>query len=305
MSRHKIAYVVPTMDRAEDLEKLLASIEQQTVMPDQIVIVDASQPDIRYVCEAHPNLPLVYERIYPPSLTTQRNAGMARLNDDITLAGYLDDDIVLEPDATEKMLSFWRSAQANIGGASFSIINQPPQATSKLYSFFLMNASRPGQVLSSGFPVQIPFVEDTIETEWLYGGATIWRRSVIDDFDYDEWYIGHGFLEDLDYSYRVSRDHKLYVVGDARLWHFSRPIAEGKHFALGRQQVFNRLYFVRKIGTFPKLAVAWGLLGQILLNAYGGLIRRDSNAVNRLKGNLVALGAAIKGRDQSFEGNWK
>ena len=24
-------------------------------------------------------------------------------------------------------------------------------------------------------------------------------------FDYDEWYIGHGYLEDLDFSYRVSR----------------------------------------------------------------------------------------------------
>src|SRR3546814_19485358 len=66
----------------------------------------------------------------------------------------------------------------------------------------------------------IPFVQQTVATDWLYGGATLFRREVIDRYSYDEWYIGHGILEDLDFSYRVRQQSRLFVVGDARVWHF-------------------------------------------------------------------------------------
>ena len=36
----KLAYVVPTKDRPDDLRKLLESLAAQTRAPDQIVIVD-------------------------------------------------------------------------------------------------------------------------------------------------------------------------------------------------------------------------------------------------------------------------
>jgi len=47
------------------------------------------------------------------------------------------------------------------------------------------------------------------------------------------------------------------------------------------------------------------LLGQMLLNFYSATLKRNPLAWARLKGNLVALGAAAKGRSSSFEGHWK
>jgi glycosyltransferase involved in cell wall biosynthesis len=305
MQAHKLAYVVPTKDHPDDLRKMLASLAAQTRLPDQVIVVDGSDPDIKHVCDEFAALPLTYVRCFPPSLAKQRNAGMAAVAPGITVAGYLDDDLVLEPEATARMAAFWENAADDVGGASFSIINQPHVHKAALLKFFLNHGTPPGRVLPSGFPCFIPFVERTIETEWLYGGATMWRKEVIRDFDYDEWYIGHGFLEDLDYSYRVSRKWKLFVVADAQTWHFSTPLSPLRQYEFGRQQIFNRLYFVRKMGSFSTPAVSWALFGVVVMNCLAVLRRPNKPTLSRLKGNIVGLFAALFGRQESFAGFWK
>jgi hypothetical protein len=257
------------------------------------------------VCAAFPALPIAYVRCFPPSLTKQRNAGMAVLADDIEVAGYLDDDLVLEPAATERMAAFWQAAGPGVGGASFSIVNQGAVHQDRLRRLFLMHGDPAGRVLASGFACFIPAVTETIETRWLYGGATMWRRNVIREFTYDEWYVGHGFLEDLDYSYRVGRKYRLFVLGDARSWHFSHPMADAKQFDLGRQQTFNRLYFIRKMGSFRWPAVAWAMFGLLVLNSLAVLRHPNAPTFNRFYGNLIGLAAALAGRRAPFAGYWK
>ena len=302
---NKIAYVVPTKDRPDDLRVLFNSLQNQTIFPNQIIVVDGSDPDIKYVCSEFSNLPITYERCLPPSLAKQRNAGMACLEDDITLAGYLDDDIELDPDATEKMLDFWTNAPENTGGAAISIRDQFAQLNGKLMSIFLMAGKNPGQMLSSAYAVHLPFVGETFETQWLYGGATIWAREVIKTFNYDEWFAGYGFLEDVDYSYRVGQKYKLYVVGDSRCLHHSSGLNDDKQFIFGKQQIFNRIYFARKMGTFFMPAVYWAIFGNILMNSVALTKHRDKPTMARLKGNLAGLWAALKGNTEPISGFWK
>jgi hypothetical protein len=301
----KIAYVVPTKDRPTDLRKLFESLRMQTRMPDQTIIVDGSDVSIEPLCQEFSDLPLTYVRCVPPSLAKQRNRGMAALAPDIAVAGYLDDDLVLDPKATENMVKFWEAAESDVGGASFSIVNQPGVRNERIKRFFLMHGDPPGRVLPSAFPCSIPFVETTLQTEWLYGGATFWRREVIEKFTYDEWFLGHGYLEDLDYSYRVSRTHRLFVVADAKTWHFPGPTSKNRQFELGRQQTFNRFYFVRKMGSFPKRAVARGLLGTVVLNLLALVRHPDGPTFSRVRGNFVGIFAALKGRKESYGGIWK
>ena len=304
-NKHKIAYVVPTKDRPEDLRVLFKSLQLQTVLPNQIIIVDGSSPDIKYVCDKYPDLPITYDRCFPPSLAKQRNAGMARLHNNITIAGYLDDDIELDPDATEKMLTFWSNAPENTGGAAISIRDQHNQLNSKLMSIFLMAGKTPGKMLSSAHAVHIPFIGKTFETEWLYGGATVWSREVINTFNYDEWFDGYGFLEDVDYSYRVSQLYKLYIVGDSRCLHHSAGLSDKKQFIFGKQQIFNRLYFARKMRLFSPLAIYWAIFGNILMNGVALIKNHDRPTLDRLFGNFVGLWAHLKGRRQSIGGFWK
>src|SRR5688572_20033463 len=88
---HKLAIVVPTKDRPVELRRMLESVAAQTRRPEQVIVVDGSAPDIRAVVDGFPELAIDYVRVYPPSLSRQRNAGMRVVRGDITLAGYLDD----------------------------------------------------------------------------------------------------------------------------------------------------------------------------------------------------------------------
>jgi GT2 family glycosyltransferase len=305
MTDHRIAYVVPTKDRPDDLRVLLASLVRQTVNPRQVVIVDGSDPDVRHVCDAFPGLPITYVRCFPPSLAKQRNAGMAALAGDITVAGYLDDDLELDPDATERMLAFWQNASPETGGAALAIRNQPAIQNSFLLRFFGMIGPVPGRMLRSGFPVPIPYLTETTETDWLYGGATLWRRSVIEKHSYDEWFVGHGFLEDVDYSYRVRQVSRLFIVGDSRCMHYSRPLSDSRQFDFARQQIYNRIYFVRKMGGFSVPRVCWALFGVIFLNTLSLIKHCDRLRFDRLRGNFAGLRMFLTGKTDPIAGYWK
>ena len=284
---------------------MLASVAGQSVLPAQVIIVDGSAQPIEFVLKNFPTLNLTYVRVFPPGLAKQRNAGMANIQDDITVAGYLDDDLVLEPNATEKILEFWNSVSAEVGGAAFSIINQPLASSNRLSKWFLIGDELPGKLLTSGFQSQIPFVQETVQTDWLYGGATLWRREVIRKYSYDEWYIGTGYLEDVDYSYRVRQEYQLFVVGDARVYHYSRPIPLERNFVLGRHQVVNRTYFVRKMNLFSRPAFAWAIFGQLIHNLMSTARRRNSAGLRRVFGNLVGLYEVLTGELKQIPGHYK
>lgn len=307
MQASELGYVVPTKDRAEDLTKLLASLSAQTQMPGQIVIVDGGDAPVDGVVARHPDLPITYVREYPPSLARQRNAGMAALDPGIAVAGYLDDDLELAPDATERMATFWREASNAVGGAAFTIVNQPLRGriSGLLSDFFLLNGRAQGRVLASGFATSIQPRDTTDRTDWLYGGATMWRRQVIDEFDYDEWYIGHGYLEDLDYSHRVAQRYELYVVADARCWHWPKPVRLEQNVTLGRQQVLNRIYFVRKMKTLNRGLFLWAMMGQSIKNLLESLFTGSRAGWLRFRGNLRGYYDLVTRGVSQVDGIWK
>lgn len=304
---NRLALVVPTKDRPEDLRKLLASLRRQTRMPDQIIVVDGSEQVIVPVIAEFPELTVDYARVYPPSLAKQRNAGMARLREDITLAGYLDDDIVLERDAVDSMLEFWESCSSEYGGAAFNIVNNPLPGRLGIKQFFGIDHRDPGRVLASGFPSTICSVQSDLETDWLYGGATIWRREVIVRFPYDEWFVGTGFMEDIDYSFCVRSSYRLGVVAGARLAHYSRPVRTDRQGLLGTWQIINRMYFVRKFHSrgLSVGAAWWASIGLVMLNLGIGLLRLDENYMRRALGNIAGIRHELLGKRPQLGGYLK
>ncbi|WIM05128.1 MAG: glycosyltransferase [Candidatus Nitricoxidivorans perseverans] len=304
---NSIAVVIPTKDRPDDLRTMLASLGAQTRRPDQVIVVDGSDPDIRHVVEAFPELGIDYVRVFPPSLSRQRNAGMARLREGISLAGYLDDDLVLEPEAVERMMSFWEGADSTVGGAAFSITNFPAPRHVPLKSLFWIDSAKPGRVLPSGVVSSLMCEGGDLETDWLCGGATIWRREVIDTYRYDEWYQGTGFLEDVDYSFSVRERYRLFLVASARLAHYSHPVRPERQFLLGKWQIVNRMRLVRKFrsrGLSPwKSWVASVAL--TALNFGQALVARDGQYLNRARGNFAGLFSELSGRREQIGGHLK
>ena len=299
---NKLAIVVPTRNRPDDLRRLLKSLATQSVPCDQFIIVDGSDEPIEYVLKEFPQVALDYVRVYPPSLSRQRNAGMQRIRSEITIAGYLDDDIVLLEGTLEAMLSFWQTASSEIGGARFNIVDEPLSRATWLQSLFLMRSRQKGAILKSGYNTFIGPSSHDKYVQWLSGGVTIWRREVVSEFEYDEWFQGHGHLEDVDYSYRVAKKYKLAVIADARVLHLSYPISKDKNYLFGQWQVINRIYFVKKHPELSVLLCYWALFGQLLTNLTWGVIQPNTGRLQRAFGNMVGLTKVLTGRIERIGG---
>jgi len=299
---NRIAFVVPTKDRPHELRRMLSSVEAQSFRPEQVIVVDGSTTPCEEIARGFPGLKIAYLRVFPPSLSRQRNAGMAAVDPSMTLAGYLDDDLVLEPGAIEAMLVFWERAPDDVGGARFNIVNEEFPRVVWLKSLFFLESRKRGSILPSGYHTSIgPVLKDT-HVSWLSGGVTLWRRDVVREFAYDEWFQGTGYLEDVDYSYRVGKKHKLAVVADARVKHLSEPIRRESNYILGRWQAINRMYFVKKHQEFWLPLCYWSMLGEFLLNVGTAITQIDGWRLRRAWGNLAGLTCVVQGRIESTGG---
>jgi glycosyltransferase involved in cell wall biosynthesis len=304
---NKIAFVVPTKDRPEDLRKMLASLQAQTRLPDQLIVVDGSNPDVRHVVDEFATLRIEYVRVFPPSLAKQRNAGMKQVRQDITLAGYLDDDIVLEPDAVEKMLQFWEGSGADLGGTVFNITNSPMPRAVWLKRWFWIDSPMPGRVLPSGCASVLGCQPSDIETDWLCGGATVWRKEVVQNYPYDEWFQGTGFMEDVDFSFNVREKYRLMLVSSAKLAHYSPPVRPDRQYLLGKWQIVNRMYLVRKYRS-RGLSVLRGWvasIGFILWHLGQALLKWDRQSWDRARGNVAGALSEIAGKREQITGYLK
>ncbi|MFA4859286.1 glycosyltransferase family 2 protein [Methanoregula sp.] len=294
---NKFALIIPTRNRPEILLKLLGSIQMQDVLPDQTIIVDGSDLPIRSRIEAFFPDNTIYVHCFPPSLTKQRNAGLAHLDKNITLIGYLDDDIELEPAAVQALLSFFETAPADMGGASFNIINVPPKK--KLITFirklFLIDGDVPGKVLKSGFCTSIFPMDADVDCNWLCGGATVWRRELFKTFSFDEWFAGWAYHEDADFSYRVSKHYRLAGIHSAKVTHNPPPFNKTKQKQLGMMAVINRYYFVTKNKELSVLFFFWASFGEILINILQSIRDLDGSGFLLAAGNITGLYRIIKG----------
>jgi GT2 family glycosyltransferase len=299
--RAKIAFIIPTVNRPRELRRLLASIESQSVPPDEVIIIDGSPEPIGAVLNAFPALNVKYERSLPACLSRQKNAGRAKLGENITIGGYLDDDLVLEPGSVEAMLRFWDDAPDHIGGASFNIINSRTPRGLVIKSFFRMDSRKRGTVMRSGYEATTGPAEKNIDVEWLCGGATVWRRQVLQEYKYDEWFQGYSYFEDVDFSYRVSRKYKLMIVADAKVQHLSPPVKEDRNYALGKCQVINRKYFLLKHANMSPALFCWATLGLIIANIGEAILLRNSGLFERAWGNVVGLFQSTLGRLEQID----
>lgn len=127
-----VSVIIATKDRAAPLEGALWTLLDQTVAPDEIVIVDQSGTDdtkslIGSIClesgeRVRGSLPhLVY--ISEPALSgagAARNVGIE--SSACAILVFLDDDVVLEKDFLEALLAIYRQ-HPSVGGVSGIVTN--------------------------------------------------------------------------------------------------------------------------------------------------------------------------------------
>jgi len=303
----KLTIVVPTKDRYPQVRRLLSSLAAQTRLPDEVLIVGEGFENAETVRE-HPELNARFLDLPGLSISQARNTGMAAAREDAALIAFVDDDVEFEAQAIERMMTFWEQAPADLAGAGFNFRNIPSRDTARkwalkpvrwAYRLFLGGYTR-GEVLRSGFPTPIYPVSETLYVEWLETVAAVFRKPVLAQIKFDEFFAGYSYLEFLDFTYRISRKFKLCVVHDALVTHYASPIKNG--YLLGKKQVLNRIHFVRKHPELSLLRCLWALVMHAGFNLVVGLMLRDAGYFRRAKGNLAGLVQAARGRVEPVSG---
>ena len=298
-----LGFIIPTMNRPKELNRLLQSIYEQPVKPSTLVIVDSSQTPVESGLLKDDSVKIIYKHVLPPGLTKQRNIGISLLPSYLTHVGFLDDDLVLLEGSSAELLDFLENDKSDVGGVSFNIIDS--NFTKKSLLAFLKRSlgqigKQYGKITQGGSVLPNMNLKETIDTQWLCGGATVWKKSVFDTFKYDEWYQGYALWEDIDFSYRVSQKHRLVVLAKSKVNHLHIVNHSPTNFRyLGDVEVVDRFHFVMKhIKNFSYLAAIYAGLGTFILNLLMALKTRKLIFLTRAKSNFMALCRCAAGRIQ-------
>jgi GT2 family glycosyltransferase len=289
----RVSLIVATKDRPDDLRRLLESLRHQAVGPDEILVVDASLMTVEPLLAEFPELKTRYLRHWPPSAAAQRNMGIQACDSAATLVGFADDDTTFEPQAFANMLAFWNEAEPNLLGAAFNLRNYPQRRKGFLkYSMLTerlgLYSPRSGSVSPSGWQTIIGELPEPQFVDWVPSTAVLFRREVFGHMVFDEFFDDYSYLEDLDFSYTLSRVGRLAVVASAGFSHFPSTSGRVSPRTFGRYEVRNRLYFVRK-HCLSISRCYLGLTIRLAMSIGSGLAYLNASLLLRALGNIEEL----------------
>jgi GT2 family glycosyltransferase len=269
--------------RPEPLLKLLQSVKKQSLYPDEILIIDGStNQETEKVIKQHLFHNLIYYSVAPEQrgLTRQRNFGVERVNKDIDIICFLDDDIVLENDYFEKLMDTYQKHPdaLAVGGyinneTKWDWVGNDYKATVKEFCFdgwkrkdssrFVLRKKLgldsdcpPGYscLYSHGRSVGfIPPSGKIYEVEMIMGGVSSFRKKVFETLQFSAYFEGYGLYEDADFTLRVAKIGKLYLNTTAKLNHYHDVSGRPNQYQYGKMVVRNGWYVWRVKNPRPTL----------------------------------------------------
>lgn len=296
-----LAFIIPTKDRPKKIKNVLESIAKQAVRCGRIIIIDGGRSVKERVMAFSGILPVEYYECSPPGQLRQKKMGISLLDERTPLVGFLDDDIVLEPQALESMIRFWNECKPETAGVSFNIINAPSQRSSFLGNLFGLSTPGPGRVLRSGMTTSNCHVSHNVRTQWLCGGATVWRQQTLKEFPYQGISSRWAIAEDVVYSYPIGKKFPLYVCANAKVRHEHEMdyVSKMQHRFHGRTQTLWMFYFVESNKDLSRIFFLWTLLARIIAKCTIGIFtlqfKHFEFALGQIEGGIKGLSVLFRG----------
>ena len=241
--------IIPTRHRYAEVIRLVESLQIQTRLPDEVIIVDASDKaylkilldDVISRCVSRADL-----RPKHAGKTHQLNVGIQASHGDIL--SLFDDDMELLPDYLERIVATFvehpecGGGMGRIAGTSVSTgMNRVLQA-----AFFLSESGGAVTTKPPAFHVCRMDRDQFQYTESLSGGCTHLRRNVALEFPMDEKLgeFGYSVMDDDDIAYRVSRRYRLFYQPTALIKHLGAAATRSR--LLKRRLVRHHEYLYHK-----------------------------------------------------------
>jgi len=286
-----ISIIICTRNRHKDIAICLNSIINQTVKPAEVIIVDSSiNEETQEVYEKYKtSLKLKYIKS-SAGTAYQRNVGLNYANGDIIL--YIDDDVELE----KSYLNFLHKGYTEhpeIFGTNGILMNFTPSFVDNIFcKIFFLPCKKNGGIQPSYFP-RLPANEKFMYLDTLHGCNMSYKKEIFLEQRFDENLKGYSNMEDPDFSYRASRNHRLAQLPDCRLVHHtSRNWRENLQY-LNEKLTVQHYYIFRKNFklTLPRImAFTWSHIGLMIRDTCRLIVRLKADAlIGSFKGNLVIL----------------
>ena len=284
--------------RSQSVLQLLQSVREQSLYPDEILIVDGSTNSETETILKENQFSNLYYFSVPPEhqgLTKQRNYGIERVGEEIEVVCFLDDDVVLKTDYFEVLLETFHKHSQALGVGGYIIDDETHcefvgyDYQPKIEEFYFdgwkrKDSSRfilrkklgldsdcpPGfsplfsHSRSLGF---LPPSGKTYEVEMLMGGVSSFKKEVFKKLKFSNYFEGYGLYEDADFTLRVAQIGKLYVNTEAQLYHDHVPSGRPNEYQYGKMVVRNGWYVWRVKNPKPSLntKLKWHLITILLI----------------------------------------
>lgn len=274
MQKLTTSVIICTRNRIADIVPCLESLILQTALPEEIIIVDSSDRSLQEYDEfnrlfnerrfARAQLKYIHTS---PGLTYQRNKGIDLATGDVV--HFLDDDVILTSHYLASMRTVFEENHAYAGGMG-TITNIPVPARLNWhrmlrYIFLLQRDYASGNFTLSGMPTHAYGTKKFKEVHVLGGCCMAYRSWVFKKYRFDEQLKRYGFMEDCDFSRRVSYEYPLFYNPAARLAH--NPSASNRDGIIDNRAMYIKNYrYLFYKNVYPKnrfkiVAFWWSIAG--------------------------------------------
>ncbi|HEY9183686.1 MAG TPA: glycosyltransferase [Salegentibacter sp.] len=323
----KFNLIICTYRRKNAIERLMLSVMQQSLYPDEILVIDASPDDL--------TKKLFEEKVYPAlkyhkvgkdesGLTRQRNYGVKHSSPDMDVLCFLDDDIVLAPDYFAELIRTYKLHPDALGVGGYikddipwkkvSENNKPRLAEFQFDAYVrplgqrnvlrkhlgLLSDKPPGFMpeFSHGFSTGfLPPSEKIYPVEFFMGGVASYRHELFSEINFSEKFIGYGLYEDLDFCLRASAIGQLYVNTAAKVEHLHDKAGRPDHYKYGKMVVENGYHVWKLKNPYPSFKNSlkfWTIHILLLMIRFANGFNKDRSGFDDARGRLSGLLRVLK-----------
>jgi len=308
-----LSVVVVTYLRTKGLASCLAALAQQSLLPVEVIVIDngvAFGEEARQVCEAiTSDLPIRYFGSIENSLPFARNLGVSKCSGDFV--ALIDDDVRLDKDYLEAALSVFDAYPEAVAVQGYIEPGPRKHWREFLQRFFWFfhyekDACRVLPSISTTYPAPLTKI---ISCEWISGSNQVYRRTVLNEIQWDDKLLKYADGEDLDHSFRVYQRYpgRLYITPNAHVIHDESAAGRAVGSELVAMREIYGWYLLHKLFPTSHRALfiyIWSRIGRLLLTLGVALTRRRPRAWDEVSSLLGAYCLVWHHRKEISNGNF-
>lgn len=295
-----VGVVIATRNRPFELQRVIAALAKQSLIPNQVVVCDSSdeqyQIQVRQMVKSTVlNIQLVETN--HQSLTIQKNLALNLILESVSLCfiQILDDDTTPDIDHLRNLSNFLIQNPDVIGVSGVTIPLWTPNSRNGFISLVLricgLDSKHNGIVTAAGVGIPVHTGSSTVQrSEWIFG-CSMWRTEIFDLNRYCSDFLGSSLCEDVEFSTRAAKVGKLFVVPTAHLYHSSAAEGRPDLFLHSYRFTRNRIRVIRNIkrwNSWPSYYLSLFLLiiieipkGRVGLPSIRGTLRGMTDEILR------------------------